>query len=182
MSVQDKTIYTLGHGNRELKSFLSLLLQYRIGTLVDIRAQPISEQFPHFDLEYLRQSLEEIGIAYHWAGRHLGGGREPLPESVHEALADPLLRGFADHMDGDQFFTGISQLKNLAYRSVVVILCAERDPTYCHRRLIADYLVLNGWTVLHVLDDQTPIEHILSPEARRESIQLIYDHVDNFED
>lgn len=53
-------------------------------------------------------------------------------------------------------------------------MCAEADPMHCHRSLIADYLVLQGVKVLHILRDMI-LEHQLSPYARRESLQLIYD-------
>lgn len=53
-------------------------------------------------------------------------------------------------------------------------MCAETQPWLCHRRLIADYLLLQGVRVLHILPDDL-IEHHLSEEARRESAQLICD-------
>lgn len=175
MANRDRRIYTLGHGERELKAFLSLLLDAGIETLLDVRAQPAADELAHFSMEPLRQSLDDIGITYHWAGRHLGGGRAARQESEHIALADPALRGFADHMHSPQFITAIRQLQNLATDSNTVILSIEPEPARCHRRLIADHLLLQGWTVLHLLDVQREVEHLLSPEARRESIELIYD-------
>ena len=175
MEIEDRCIHTLGHGDRELKPFLALLLAHGIETVLDIRAQPASGRFAHFTMDVLRQSLGDIGIHYHWAGRHLGGRREARPNTVHEALADPGLRGFADHMHSPEFLTAMRQMQNLAAASPSVILCAERDPQFCHRRLIADHLVLAGWTVIHLLDEKRAQEHLLSPEARRESAELIYD-------
>lgn len=57
----------------------------------------------------------------------------------------------------------------------VCMLCAERDPVRCHRSLIADYLVLQGMRVLHLIDPGETREHLFSSEARRESAALIYD-------
>jgi uncharacterized protein (DUF488 family) len=31
------------------------------------------------------------------------------------------------------------------------LLCCEKDPAQCHRRLIAEYMAARGWTVEHIL-------------------------------
>ena len=164
------TLYTVGHSNRSLDELLNLLLNADIGVLVDIRARPQSRRFPHFSGDMLRAAAEQAGLAYHWAGRQLGG----LRESAHAALADGL-RGFADYMDTAEFQMAAAQLARLAARAPTAILCAERMPEECHRSLIADYLTLRGMRVIHLVDEGEMREHRLRPEARRESAQLIYD-------
>jgi uncharacterized protein (DUF488 family) len=168
------TLYTLGHGNRTLEEFIPLLTGQAIQTLVDIRAQPHSSRFPHFSMTALRGAMEEIEIEYHWAGRQLGGRRSARPDSLHQAL-DEGLRGYADYMETDYFQKSAAQLVNLAARSPTAMLCAESSPRRCHRRLIADYLVLRGMEVIHLIAVDDARVHQLSPEARRESAQLIYD-------
>jgi uncharacterized protein (DUF488 family) len=167
-------LYTIGHGNRSLDEFVSLLAERAIQTLVDVRASPHSSRFPHFSTDALRLAMERSEIVYHWAGRQLGGRRPPRPDSPHWAL-DEELRGYADFMDTGQFETSAAQLVRLAARSPTSILCAERSPERCHRRLIADYLTLRGIEVIHLIDPDSTTVHQLSPEARRESAQLIYD-------
>jgi len=46
---------------------------------------------------------------------------------------------------------------------------------HCHRSLIADYLTLKGVEVIHLIAPGERREHLLRPEARRESATLIYD-------
>ena len=167
-------LYTVGHSNRSAADFVDLLSARNIQTLVDVRAQPHSSRYPHFSAQALRDLLEAAGMTYHWVGRQLGGRRAARPDSPHRAL-DPTIRGYADYMDGEAFRTAAAQLVNLAGRAATVILCAERLPEQCHRRLIADYLSLQGVRVIHLIDPQAQREHLLSPEARRESAQLIYD-------
>jgi hypothetical protein len=168
------TLYTIGHGNRSLDEFISLLTEPAIRTLIDVRAHPRSSRFPHFDTAALREAMERVGIVYHWAGRQLGGRRPARPDSRHYAL-DEGLRGYADYMDTDEFQKNATQLVNLAARSPSAILCAERVPERCHRRLIADCLTLQGVEVIHLVDRNDTRIHSLSPEARRESAELIYD-------
>ncbi|HEY5682359.1 MAG TPA: DUF488 domain-containing protein [Sulfuricaulis sp.] len=169
-----QTLYTVGHGNRTAEALLGLLKAVGVDTLVDVRAQPRSRHNPHFNDDALRLACDNNGITYHWAGRQLGGLRTPRPGSPHFALNEDR-RGFADHMDTDVFRQAAVQLQNLTARGVCAMLCAERDPAHCHRSLIADYLVLQGVRVLHLIDPGETREHVFSSEARRESTALVYD-------
>jgi uncharacterized protein (DUF488 family) len=173
-------LYTIGHGNRRLDEFLPLLTDQAIQSLIDVRAQPHSRRFPHFSMDALREATENLGIVYHWAGRQLGGRRHAKPESPHDALEQGL-RGYADYMESDRFQESATQLVNLAAKSTTAILCAERSPERCHRKLIADYLTLRGVEIVHLLDRHDARTHQLSLEARRESAQLIYDRHVNVE-
>ncbi len=172
--MQDCVVYTVGHSNRDPDAFVALLTSQAIAALVDVRAQPHSSRFPHFSSDSLRKTLDEAGIVYHWAGRQLGGRREARPGSRHTAL-ETGLRGYADYMETDPFRRAAAQLLNMAAKAPTAILCAERLPEQCHRRLIADYLALQGARVIHLIDPHENREHLLSVEARRESARLVYD-------
>lgn len=169
------TLYSVGHSNRSAEALLEVLRRAGIRTLVDVRAYPHSQRFPHFDADALRAALEAAAITYHWAGRQLGGRRRPAAVSRHIALPDDGLRGYADYMETDSFARAATQLVNLAGQAPTVIMCAERLPEQCHRSLLADYLTLQGHRVMHLLEPGEVREHRLSAQARRESLQLIYD-------
>lgn len=169
------TIYTLGHANRSFEELVSMLQLAAVKTLVDVRQHPQSVRHPHFDQESLRVALDGVGIEYHWAGRQLGGHRQSRANSLHTALMDEGLRGFADYMDGEVFKKGVAQLLNLANRASTVMLCAEAEPLQCHRSLIADYLALQGIEVIHLVAPGQQRQHALHAGVRRESQQLVYD-------
>jgi uncharacterized protein (DUF488 family) len=78
-------------------------------------------------------------------------------------------------MDTDAFQRAAAQLRNLAGKSPTAVMCAERLPERCHRGLLADFLTLQGVRVVHLIDVDEVREHALSPGARRESAQLVYD-------
>jgi uncharacterized protein (DUF488 family) len=168
-------VYTAGHSNRQLSELLALLAAADIRTLVDVRAQPTSARHPQFRMETLRAAAADKGMTYHWAGRQLGGFRAPQAGSPHTALTADWQRGFADHMKTDAFERGIAQLLNLAASSRTAILCAEKLPQDCHRALIADYLLLRGVSVRHLIEPGVTRDHELDPRARRESATLVYD-------
>ncbi|NOX43770.1 MAG: DUF488 domain-containing protein [Gammaproteobacteria bacterium] len=169
------TLYTVGHGSRTIEELLDLLDETGISVVVDIRAHPHSKRYPNFSEESFRLAIEQAGKTYHWAGRQLGGYRQPTMESQHIALQDEALRGFADYMSTDAFQVAATQLINMADQERTVILCAEILPTHCHRSLIADYLTLKGVNIIHLISDVEIKEHYLSEFVRRESYELIYD-------
>ena len=168
-------IYTIGHSNRTIGEFIQALQSVHIATVVDVRAYPQSQRHPQFSQQALRQSLEAADIIYHWAGKQLGGKRNAKSKSKHIAIEDEAIRAYADHMESDGFQKAVVQLINLAVSANTAILCAEKLPEHCHRSLISDYLLLQGGEVLHIIDQDTIVNHQLSPLARRESQQLIYD-------
>lgn len=171
------TVYTIGHSTRSIEQLLNLLHAAGVRLLVDIRSQPASTRYPQFESESLRRELEDAGLQYHWAGRSLGGLRTPRSDSPHIALRNDALRGFADHMSSDSFKKGAAQLINLAGRAATAVLCAERLPENCHRQLLSDYLLLQGLSVVHLLEPGLRREHQLTVQARRDSSRLVYDRL-----
>ncbi len=168
------TIYTIGHSNRSQQELVTLLRRLDVTALVDVRAIPRSVRHPQFNIAALREACQQVSIAYHWAGRQLGGMRRPAEESPNNMLESGL-RGYADYMNTHTFKTGIGQLINLATLTQVVIMCAERSFQHCHRGLIADYLTARGVTVMHAIADGETQRHCLRPEARKVADGLIYD-------
>ncbi len=61
-------VYTVGHSNHSLESFLSVLKDYGITAIADVRSYPYSNANPHFDREALSKNLEKQGIAYAFLG------------------------------------------------------------------------------------------------------------------
>lgn len=171
----DIKLFTIGHSDRSMEDFLSLLKQHDIKDLVDIRAYPHSSRFPYFSEDSLREKLSSSSINYHWTGRQLGGMRKPKKQTSHPALARESFRGFAEYMETKEFEHAVCQLLKLAAKSTTAIMCAEKDALACHRSLISDYLVLNNISVEHIIDKLTTIAHPLSDLARPDSAALVYD-------
>lgn len=168
------SLYTICHSDRSQSQLIDLLQQHDITTLVDIRSHPHSKHHPQLDQDELRHGLTINNIVYHWAGRQLGGLRQGNADSIHRTI-ETGLRSFADYMSTLEFECAASQLQNLSGKGVAVILCAEKNPEHCQRSLIADYLLLNGMEVAHIIDENLVHNHNLRPEARRESATLVYD-------
>jgi uncharacterized protein (DUF488 family) len=170
------TIFTLGHSTRDLADFSRVLQAHDIRLLVDIRAYPASRRSPHFNRQNLALWLPEIGSDYLWE-KDLGGKRGsllPADQSPHVALRDEAWRNYADYMLTEPFQAAIERLLEHGKRSNTAIMCAELQFSRCHRRLVSDFLVGRGHAVLHIVDENPPAEHTLSPEARIIEGRLIY--------
>jgi uncharacterized protein (DUF488 family) len=158
------SIFTIGHSNRTLEDFETLLERYGIQLLIDVRTVPKSRHVPHFNTENLARALAQKKIDY----RHmkiLGGLRKPAKESVNLGWRSSGFRGFADHMQTEEFRTGVAELQRLAGKEKTAIMCAEAVPWRCHRSLIADALVVRQCQVHHILSPTSAQLHQLTPFA-----------------
>ena len=168
------TISTIGHGTRELDEVIAMLTGAKIRTLVDVRQFPGSRRNPQFTAMPFAAALGEAGIGYvHLAG--LGGRSRADPNSRHTALRVPAFRAYADHLTTDAFAADYARLREIAAGSSTAIMCAERLWWRCHRRLIADRLTVDGWTVTHLLTPKKQEPHRMWGTARVVEGELIYD-------
>lgn len=162
------TIYTVGHGTRATSELITVLQANQVERLVDVRRYPRSRRNPHLSREELARSLPESGIAYDWRGDALGGRRSGLPKgrSRHHALRVAGFQGYADHMDTDVFREELQSLIVLSERELLCLMCAETLWWKCHRRMIADALVLAGVDVVHLRSEAARDAHRLHPACR----------------
>jgi len=158
MGRSDHTVWTIGHSNRTLDDFVTLIRSHRIALVADVRRFPGSRRYPHFNKEALGAALAEQGVGYlHFP--ELGGRRKALAGSRNSAWRNEAFRGYADYMETEEFRSAISRLTWEALRRRTAIMCAEALWWQCHRSLIADYLKAAGWQVLHILGPQKTEEH-----------------------
>ncbi|HEY8823359.1 MAG TPA: DUF488 domain-containing protein [Candidatus Limnocylindria bacterium] len=167
-------ISSIGHGARPLEEFLAILRAADIEALADVRLFSGSRRHPHFGADSLRISLGKIGITYAHLPE-LGGRREPRSDSPHRALRVAAFRGYADHMGTEEFAIGYERLTSLANGSRTAFMCAETLWWRCHRRLIADRLTIDEWTVTHLLALGKSEPHVLWDAARIDNGHLVYD-------
>ena len=157
-------IYTVGHSTRPANELVELLEAAGVTQLVDVRTVPRSRRNPQFNSEALAISLAGHGIDYHHE-RALGGFRKPLPDSPNSGWDHPAFRGYADYMQTAEFGAALERLMSIARADPTSIMCAEAQWWRCHRRLIADALVVRGWDVRHLGLRRDPVPHGLTPFA-----------------
>lgn len=144
---------TIGHSNRSLDEFVGMLREMQVDLLIDVRAFPRSRSNPVFNIDQLPASLAKVQIEY----RHyptLGGRRSK------QAAIDPDLNAmwrvqsfhnYADYALGDEFAAAFSELVRSGEKQRLALMCSEAVWWRCHRRIITDYLLMNGHKVDHIM-------------------------------
>lgn len=143
-------VFTIGHSNREFDELLAALRAFEIALVVDVRHYPGSRKYPQFNRESLARELPRAGVAY----RHLvalGGRRPTAKDSLNEGWEEAAFRGYADYARTPAFSRALDELIDWASKQATAIMCAEAVWWRCHRRIIADYLILRGVEVFHIL-------------------------------
>jgi uncharacterized protein (DUF488 family) len=167
------SIWTIGHSTRPIDEFVAALESFRISALVDVRTYPGSRRYPQFNKPNLAAWLAGVEVKYRHAPE-LGGRRRAKPDSINMAWRNEMFRGYADHMETEEFREGIDRLVELARQSRSAIMCAEAVWWKCHRSLIADYLKVRGVTVVHILGEGKSEEHPFTSAARIVKGELSY--------
>jgi uncharacterized protein (DUF488 family) len=167
-------IWTIGHSTRSIDEFISLLEKNGIKLLADVRSWPGSKRYPHFNKEALAKSLSEHGIRYeHFP--ELGGKRKPRRDSSNTAWRNASFRGYADHMETEDFRKGVERLLDLSRKvGPTAIMCAEALWWRCHRALLSDYLKACGVNVMHILGANHLEPHPFTSAARIVNGKLSY--------
>lgn len=149
MSATQYPVYTIGHSNHALESFIELLRKHGIDEVIDVRSSPYSRYNPHFNYNALEMALEAAGIEYTFLGGELGG--RPSDRSCYDADGRVLYDRLAET---DLFQDGISYVTRHADEYRAALMCSEKDPLDCHRALlIAGTLADRGVDVEHILAD-----------------------------
>jgi len=143
-------IYTIGHSNHTQEQFLNLLTDARIQVLVDVRSNPNSRWAKFANRDNLKEILESANIQYIYLGDVLGG--RPSDSNGYDNQTDKV--DYQAIQEKEYFRHGINRLLDELKRYRVCIMCAEEDPTSCHRNLlVAENLRRAGVEVFHIRGD-----------------------------
>ena len=165
-------LLTVGHGTHAQEEFAALLRGAGVTTLVDVRTAPGSRRFPWFRRDELAAWLPEAGVEYRHE-RDLGGFRKPLPGSPNTGWRNESFRGYADHLRTAEFRAALDRV--LALPGPVVVMCSESVWWRCHRRLIADAVVVGrGLPVEHLMPGGRTAPHRPTEGVRLDGDTLFY--------
>src|SRR6266404_3825390 len=139
-------LFTIGHSAMEASALVKLLHQFEISLLIDVRSNPRSLRFPHFDREELTNTLKLSNIQYLFLGEELGGRPEDLKAYRSDGLVD-----YRTRRNSRAFRAGVDRVIEELGRRDLALMCAEEDPLTCHRFLmICPELVSLGLDPQHV--------------------------------
>jgi uncharacterized protein (DUF488 family) len=151
----DVAFLTVGHSNRSLDAFVALLREADVALVADIRKMPRSRANPQFNAETLSAALRDVQIGYeHMAA--LGGLRGRTREGPHglnDLWENRSFRNYADYALSQPFRAGLEHLLAEGRARRTAMMCSEAVWWRCHRRIVADYLIAHGETVLHIMGE-----------------------------
>ena len=137
--------------------------------LVDIRTVPGSRANPQYNAEPFAAALAAQRVRYRHLARlgGLRGRRQDLPHgaSPNAGWLNARFRNYADYALTPPFRDGLDELLALA-DAPTAIMCAEAVWWRCHRRIVADYLLVRGVALLDLVPPAPPKPHQLTAFAR----------------
>jgi uncharacterized protein (DUF488 family) len=145
--------FTIGHCKRPIGEFLDLLTASEIGIVVDVRTISRSRANPQCNREALPELLSGFQIAYEHVAE-LDGLRaraEDIAPDVNAFWQNQSFPNYADYAMSGGFRSGLARLRDLGRARRCAVMCAEAVWWRCHRRIIADYLLVGGERVFHIL-------------------------------
>ena len=128
-------IFTIGYEKATQAEVIATLERAGIKRLIDVRAVPLSRR-PGFSKNVLARGLAEHGIDYVHL-KALGTppeGREAARKGRHALMAEI----YAGQLELPEAIVQAAQMRDLAVEKPSALLCFERDPAMCHRRVLLD--------------------------------------------
>lgn len=148
--------FTIGHSDRSIAEFVRLLAGADVALVVDIRKIPKSRANPQFNAEALAPTLAAYGIGYERIAE-LGGLRGKagsVPPDMNGFWTNRSFHNYADYALTDPFRAGLDRLLSEGRERRCATMCAEAVWWHCHRRIVSDYLIARGETVLNIMGEE----------------------------
>ena len=141
-SLETADFYTVGYVGRSIDEFVAILRAAGIATLIDVRHTPISMYKPDFSKQNLRRHLQANSIEY----LHLP--QLGVPRDIRSRAAETQDRGviwewYDSYVVEQRFTRNLTEFFNIADHPVA-LMCAELDPTSCHRHRLSIGLEQHG--------------------------------------
>ncbi len=143
--------YTIGYEGLDPKQFAACLTHHNINMVADVRKLPVSRK-RGFSKTALRESLAHKSIDY-LNFQQLGAPKALRDELYRSGDYDRFFRKYqANIADKDDHLESIHSLVDMG--KIVALLCFERDPKKCHRKVVAEEIQKldgNGLTIEHIV-------------------------------
>ena len=128
-------IFSIGYEATTVGEFVAALQNAGVKRIIDVRALPLSRR-PGFSKTPLKNALAEEGIDYVHL-RALGTPSEGRAAARAGRQAD-LERIYASQLELPEAIAEGAQMLALVQEAPSALLCFEREPQGCHRRLLLE--------------------------------------------
>jgi uncharacterized protein (DUF488 family) len=144
----EQTLFTLGYEGIHFEAYVNKLIRNNVKLLCDVRRNPLSRKFG-FSRQNLSTLLPKMGIQY-----------QHLPELGIESESRKQLNSMSDY---EALFakyrktlpnkaSGLKRVMDmLDEQKRIALTCFEKEPHYCHRHCVSDFLAKrHGLSVVHL--------------------------------
>lgn len=147
-------LYTVGHSNQTLDSFLDEIKSFGINCIVDVRSVPASKYVPQFNRTTLQEFLSNEGIAYGFFGYEFGARRNDALDTNNNVNFEKAVKTESFQQGVERIMEGLNQGYNIA------LMCSESNPLECHRfAMISRFFHESGIQVTHILAKDSSKSH-----------------------
>src|SRR4051812_41956795 len=130
-------LFSIGHSDHSSFRLVSMLQAHGITAVADVRSNPYSKRMPQFGREQLEHVLKQSAIRYVFMGRELGARRdEPECYVAGQARYDRIA-------ELPTFRDGVQRIIKGLEKYRIALMCAEHDPTTCHRMILVCHSMRN---------------------------------------
>ncbi|WP_457091661.1 DUF488 domain-containing protein [Microvirga sp. P5_D2] len=136
-------VFTIGYEGADVDRFLTTLKDAGVATLADVRAVALSRK-RGFSKSALRDALANQDIGYEHFIK-LGTPKEGR-QAARAGDGELMRRIYCDEvLATDEAQAAFRDLEALAASRPICLLCFERDPVNCHRRVLSQRLEKLGF-------------------------------------
>jgi uncharacterized protein (DUF488 family) len=142
-------VFTIGYEGADVDRFLTTLKDAGVKTLADVRAVALSRK-RGFSKSALRDALASQDIGYEHFIK-LGTPKEGR-QAARAGDVELMRRIYCDEvLVAEDAQTAFRDLETLAASRAICLLCFERDPTNCHRRVLSQRLEKLGFETVDLM-------------------------------
>lgn len=131
------SLMTIGYEGSTIDDFVKTLEVAGVQVLVDVRAVTVSRK-KGFSKNGLAARLEKHGIRYIHA-KHLGDPK-PGREAARAGDFVTFRKVFGEHLATEAAQQAVREVADIAIEKLTCLMCYERDPSTCHRQIVATQL------------------------------------------
>ena len=128
---------TIGYEGVAQKDFVAALRSSGVEVLVDIRDRAQSRK-PGFSKGALSSAIEDAGMEYVHI-KALGDPKEGR-DAARAGMFERFRLVFSAVLESVDGRLALAEVEKLARSKKICLMCYERDPNHCHRKIVSDRL------------------------------------------
>jgi len=141
-SLENAHFFTLGYSGRKLDDLLDAMVNAGVRTLIDIRQNAVSMYRPELSKTNLQKTVEARGLLYVHSPE-LGVPRDIRAKAISSGTRNVIWDWYDEYVAAPYAGRNLHQFFN-SVEHPVALMCAELDPTECHRHRLSAMLESQG--------------------------------------